>query len=151
VPVPEVFEATPRKRRAGLAAVAIGLLAVIGGSVAVWNRKPAATAPVPRPAPARASVVVNTPGRIAINAFPWANVTNIRNAATGAVVPAGAVVTPVALDVPAGRYEVTLANPAFQVPETRIVDVTPGAEVALNVQFADAADAPLPTFLGGSR
>ena len=151
VPVPEIVEAAPPKRRAGLAAVAIGLVAVVGGSIALWNRKPAVTAAVPAPAPARASVVVSTPGRIAINAFPWASVTNVRNVTTGAAVPIGAVVTPAAVEVPPGRYELTLSNPAFKLPETRTVDVTSGADVALNVQFVDAAGAPLPPFLGGSR
>ena len=90
-------------------------------------------------------------GRVAINAFPWANVASVRNLDTGQPVKLAApVVTPAPLDLPPGRYEVTLSHPRFPKPITRTVDVTPGADEVLSVQFSDPSSVSLPDFGGGS-
>jgi hypothetical protein len=89
---------------------------------------------------------------VAINAYPWGNITAIRNAATGEAVnlPAS-LVTPAPVELSPGRYEVTLANPAFRKPITKIVEISAGSDATLNVQFSDPAKAPLPEFLGASK
>ncbi|MEA2326823.1 MAG: eukaryotic-like serine/threonine-protein kinase, partial [Thermoanaerobaculia bacterium] len=91
--------------------------------------------------------VAAAPGRIALNAFPWAEVTSIRNVANGATVEMNApFVTPAPVDLAPGTYEITLSNPAFRSPITRKVDVKAGQEQLVNVAFADPATATLPQF-----
>jgi hypothetical protein len=95
--------------------------------------------------------VAAAPGRIALNAFPWAEVTSIRNVANGATVEMNApFVTPAPVDLAPGTYEITLSNPAFRSPITRRVDVKAGQEQLVNVAFADPATATLPQFGGGA-
>ncbi len=92
-------------------------------------------------------VVPVAQGRVAINAFPWANVTSVRNLENDQTVDIGAnVVTPAPLDLAPGRYEVTLANPNFPKPITRTVDVSSGGNVDLFVTFSDPASASVPDF-----
>jgi hypothetical protein len=109
--------------------------------------------PVPparsEPVKAAAVVPVGQPGRVAINAFPWANVTSVRNLDSGESVDIGTnVVTPAPLDLAPGRYEVTLANPGFVKPITRTVSVAPSGDVELYVTFSDPASASVPDFGG---
>ena len=54
--------------------------------------------------------------------------------------------TPAPVDLPPGRYEVTLSNPQFGQPVTRTVAITAGEEETLNVTFRDPASATLPDF-----
>ncbi|HEV7922892.1 MAG TPA: protein kinase [Thermoanaerobaculia bacterium] len=101
------------------------------------------------PPPRQTPTVVPT-GHLGINAFPWANVTSIRNVETRQQVPLGAgLVTPAPVDLAPGRYEVTLSNPSFGAPVTRTVEIRSGEEETLNVALADADRAALPS-LGGS-
>jgi serine/threonine protein kinase len=96
-------------------------------------------------------LVAVAPGRIALNAFPWGEVTSIRNVADGANVELKApFVTPAPLDLAPGTYEITLSNPAFGSPITRKVDVKAGEEQLINVAFADPATATLPQLGGGA-
>jgi serine/threonine-protein kinase len=91
------------------------------------------------------------PGRIALNAFPWAEVTSIRNVADGATLELKVpLVTPAPVDLAPGTYEITLSNPAFRSPITRRVDVKAGQEQLVNVAFADPATATLPQLAGGT-
>jgi serine/threonine-protein kinase len=95
--------------------------------------------------------VAAAPGRIALNAFPWAEVTSIRNVANGATVEMNApFVTPAPVDLAPGTYEITLSNPAFRSPITRRVEVKAGQEQLVNVAFTDPATATLPQFGGGA-
>ena len=106
----------------------------------------AATIPI---APQPSTAPIATPGRLGINAFPWAEVTSIRNLDNGESVDIGSsLVTPAPVDLAPGRYEVTLMNPRFAKTITRTVSIDAGAEATLNVQFSDASS--LPDF-GGSR
>jgi serine/threonine protein kinase len=123
-----------------LAIVVIAL--AIGGWF--YFQKPA---PVEKPAPAVATVPIVKPGRLGINAFPWANVTSIKNLDSGQnVALAGALITPTPVDLPPGRYEVTLANPQFETPITRTVALDAGEDETLNVTFRDPASADVPDF-----
>jgi eukaryotic-like serine/threonine-protein kinase len=130
--------------------VAAAILAVlVAGGWMLMRERPV---PSPRrsvPAPVTASVVVVpvVQGRVAVNAFPWANVTGVRNADSGVPVDIGAnITTPMPLDLPPGRYEVTLANPGYPRPITRTVDVPSGGNVDLHVSFSDPAKASVPDF-----
>jgi hypothetical protein len=95
--------------------------------------------------------VAAAPGRIALNAFPWGEVTSIRNVANGSTVEMKApFVTPAPVDLAPGTYEITLSNPAFRSPITRKVEVKAGQEQLVNVAFADPATATLPQLGGGT-
>lgn len=85
--------------------------------------------------------------RIAVNAFPWGQVTSIRNVKDGKLVAlASPVVTPAPLDLAPGRYEITFSNPAFQAPIRKMVDVAAGDQQLVTAQFSDPLKAALPRF-----
>ena len=86
------------------------------------------------------------PGRVAINAFPWGEITSIRNVASGKLETIQPTVTPAPLDLAPGRYEITLTNPAFGAPIVKVVDVRAGEEQLIQIQFADPESAKLPAF-----
>ena len=142
VPVP-----APRRSMTGV--IVIVLMIIAAGAIAAFLlRKPAPVA-TRKPEPAR--VVAVAPGRVALNAFPWAEVTSIRNVANGATIDLKApFVTPAPVDLAPGTYEITLSNPAFRSPITRTVDVKAGQEQLINVAFADPATATLPQLGGGT-
>jgi serine/threonine-protein kinase len=134
-------------------AIVVVLLALLGGAFMIFNRH--GKEPVrPQPQPvkqAAAAVVPTTRGRVAINAFPWAEVTSVRNADTGESVDIGtSLITPAPLDLAPGRYEITLRNPQFPKAITKTVDVRAEDDATVSVQFSDPANAPLPDF-GASR
>ena len=112
----------------------------------------AAAKTLPPPATAMAAAPVPIPaasGHLGINAFPWGEVTRIRNLTTGKIIALRSpLVTPVPLDLPAGRYEITLENPAFDAPIIKNVLVKPGEEQTITAEFTDANSAPLPRFEG---
>jgi serine/threonine protein kinase len=136
----------PAARRSPIVWIAIAGLAVIAALGVVWMRRPQPQPPKPRPV-----IAAVVPGRLEINAFPWGEVTSIRNVASGAVVSMKEpLVTPAPLDLPPGTYELTLSNPAFPTPMKRSVDVKAGGEQWVSVQFADPATATLPRFEGGA-
>jgi hypothetical protein len=91
-------------------------------------------------------------GRVALNAFPWGEVTSIRNVTSGSAVDLKVpVVTPTPVDLTPGTYEITLSNPSFRSPITRKIEVRAGEEQVVNVQFSDPATATLPSFEGTSQ
>jgi serine/threonine protein kinase len=159
VPSPPEPAAPERSSAKWLAPVAAALIAVIaGGWYLTRDDEPAAapaaeavqaaTIPLPTPAP---SVAAETPGHLAINAFPWATVASIRNLDNGESIDIGAkLVTPATVDVAPGRYEFTLTNPGHPRAITRTVTVANGEDAALTVHFVDPARAALPDF-GGAR
>jgi hypothetical protein len=142
----------PRQRRSPLVWIAVVLVVIIIGAVAMMllrDRVPVTQKPTP---PVTASVVVPVAqGRVALNAFPWGEVTSIRNVANGATVDLKApFVTPAPVDLAPGTYEITLSNPSFRSPITRKVEVKAGQEQVVNMQFADPATATLPELSGGA-
>ncbi len=154
----------PEPRRRSFAPVfAAMLLAIVAAGAGGWmyvrqgvaaeKPKPvvAAATVVPvaplKVAPVPPAAVAEMPGHLGVNAFPWANVTSIRNIDNGQSIEIGSdVVTPAPFDLPPGRYEVTLANPQFAQPITRTIAITAGADATLTVHFADPASAALPDF-----
>jgi len=143
----------PRGRSSkGLAIAALIVMLIAAGAWMVWKQpekvveKPAAAVPVQA---STVPAVPIAPGHLGINAFPWANVTAIRNVDNGESVEIRApLVTPAPVDLAPGRYEVTLANPDFAKTITRTVSITAGADETLNVHFADPESARLPDFGG---
>jgi serine/threonine-protein kinase len=123
---------------AALVAIAIGV-----GAVVFWPKTP--PPPKPQPAPvARA--------RLGINAFPWGEVTAIRNVGSGETVAMSApVVTPAPIDLAPGTYEITLTNPQYPQPLRRTVSLRPGEEQAINVTFVDPSSVSLPRFDGAAQ
>jgi len=110
----------------------------------------AATVPIAKPAApilAKQDVVF---GFVAINAFPWGEVTRIRNMTTGRN-DSIHVVTPDRVALQPGQYEITFSNPAFENPIVKIVKVKPGEDQIVTAEFTDANSAPLPRFEGPSQ
>ena len=110
----------------------------------------AATVPLVKaasPSPAKPDIVF---GFVAINAFPWGEVTRIRNLTTG---KDGSihVTTPDRVALQPGQYEITFSNPAFENPIVKKVKVKPGEDQIVTAEFADANSAPLPRFEGTSQ
>ena len=122
--------------------MAAALIAVITG-IALWQRRPA-------PQPAKPVVVARA--RLGINAFPWGEVTNIRNVDSGEAVALSApVVTPAPIDLAPGTYEITLTNPKYPQPLRKTVSLRPGEEQAINVTFVDPSSVSLPRFDGAAQ
>jgi serine/threonine-protein kinase len=160
-------QAKPRSRSGLLAAAAVVVVVlVLGGWMMARNKPPIdgglgqqpvqastvsiPTQPVGTPT-ATATVIAGKAGRLGINAFPWAQVTSIRNVESGQAVEIGSgVVTPAPVDLAPGRYEVTLTNPQFRQPIRRTVSIEAGVDETLTVHFRDPGSAALPDF-GVSR
>ncbi len=123
-------------RRSGIAVVAVLVIAVSVGAFALHRHVQ----------PRDAAVSDSAAGHLAINAYPWATVTSIRNLATRAAVELdGPLVTPAnAVNLAPGRYVVVLANPHFEERIERIVEIPQHGDAALNVEFVPAAHATHP-------
>ena len=126
-------------------------VAITAASISMTNRDGAAVrplrasvaAPMKTKGPAEAGLY-DVSGSLAINAFPWAEVREIRDIQRGERVNQAGLTTPVVVDLPAGRYEIVLSNPANGAAMTRLVEVRAGESSIVNVQFIDPASASLP-------
>jgi serine/threonine-protein kinase len=98
-----------------------------------------------------AAAAVPNAGHVAVNAFPWGEVTKIAGADGKPVAMESKLVTPAVIDLAPGRYDLTFSNPAFAAPITRSVEIRGGEEQTLAVQFADPKNAKLPAFDGAGR
>ncbi len=157
-PAPAPIPEPPARRSTALLPIAAVLAILAGGAGWMFLRaKPAPVTPAPAPVQAQTlplpaaqpAAPIAAPGRLGIHAFPWAEVTSIRNLDNGESVDIGSsLVTPAPVDLAPGRYEVTLMNPRYSRTITRTVSIAAGAEATLNVQFSEASS--LPDF-GGSR
>jgi len=128
-----------------IAIIAVIVLAIAIGAWVMTRPKTDVVVPPAKPPIAAA------PARLGINAFPWANVTTIRNVENGQNVElASPLVTPVPIDLAPGRYEVTLSNPNYSAPIKKVVSIEAGADQTLNVQFTDPATVTMPDF-GGTK
>ena len=124
---------------AAVVAIAIGV-----GAVVFWPKK---TPPPPKPQPAPVARAL-----LGINAFPWGEVTAIRNVGSGETVAmSGPVVTPAPIELAPGTYEITLTNPKYPQPLRRTVSLRPGEEQAINVTFVDPSSVSLPRFDGAAQ
>jgi serine/threonine protein kinase len=123
----------PEPPRRWLPVAAVVALLFLGGAAVLWTKLPAepavpekavATAsntmtpavaiPAADPIPPGSSVTVAAPvvvpGQLVINAFPWAQVTSVVNAAGVEQLSAGGE-TPLVLSLSPGTYKVSLSNP----------------------------------------
>ena len=149
-----VVPAPTRRRSSMVLWLAAATLAVAIGVIAVkmYDRRSIPEAKSSPTVVSQPTVVAAVPGRVALNAFPWGEVTSIRNVASGAPIELKApFVTPTPVDLAPGTYEITLSNPSFRSPITRKVEVKAGEEQLINVQFADPATATMPRFEGASQ
>ena len=129
---------------------AIALVLLIGGGFLMMNRH-AADPVASAPASTNMSVVAPQQGHLGINAFPWGEVTSIRNVDSGeAIELKSPIVTPAPLDLPPGNYEVTLSNPKSKTAVSRTVSVRAGETSQIHVPFDDPEQAALPSFGGKS-
>lgn len=134
---------TPKSRVPFLAIAAIVVLLLAAGAWIFTRPKPGG---VEKPADVPVAAA-----HLGINAFPWANVTSIRNLDNGQDIDMPSpLVTPAPIDLAPGRYAVTLSNPNFSAPITETISVNAGADQTLNVRFSDPASAALPDF-GGAK
>jgi serine/threonine protein kinase len=132
-----------------LVPVAIMVIAVAVAGWLLMNRNVPAPAPAPAAKTETATTVPAAAAHLGINAYPWANVTSIRNLDNGQNVELRApLVTPAPIELAPGRYEVTLSNPNYSAEITRTVAVEAGRDEMLNVQFSDPRNAKLPDFGG---
>jgi serine/threonine-protein kinase len=146
-------ESRPAARsRAPIFAVIGVLIALSIGAWMLFDRHGKEIAVTQEPhAKQTASIVPTTRGRVAINAFPWGEVTSVKNAETGESVDVGAkLITPTPLDLAPGRYEITLRNPQFAKAITKTVDVRADDDAVLDIHFTDPGSAPVPNF-GGAQ
>jgi serine/threonine-protein kinase len=128
-----------------IAAVA-AVVAVVAG-VLWWRQQ----TPPQKPAPPKPAPLAVVRARLGINAFPWGEVTNIRNVGSGEAIALPApLVTPAPIELAPGTYEITLKNPRFPQPLRKTVSLRPGDEQALNVSFVDPATVALPRFDGAA-
>ena len=150
-PTPEPTRDAPApgaRRSPFLAVAALLLVAIVIGGWVMLRKRPAPAVDV---VAQRDTAIPVAASHLAINAYPWANVTSIRNVDSGESIELTApLVTPAPVDLAPGRYEVTLTHPDFPQPITRTVEITAGREAILNVHFTDPAGASLPSF-GGRR
>ncbi|MGA7614126.1 MAG: serine/threonine-protein kinase [Thermoanaerobaculia bacterium] len=134
----------------GGAIAAVVLIAVVLAGMMIRHNTTAASMKEPAEA---ASIVAPTPVKrapLSINAFPWAEIESIREASSGKAIPLPEKpVTPAVIDLPPGRYEIVVRNPAAANDVTRTVEVTAGGG-AVTFQLTDPSRASLPDF-GGSR
>jgi serine/threonine-protein kinase len=144
-PTPSTPPPHPSRRMRWTAGALTAVVAAI--VAAMMTREPSPVASVPQVD--KASLIATTRGHVGINAYPWGEVTKIRNVDSGAMVKFDApLVTPAPLDLAPGKYEITLANPAFRDPITQTIDVRANEEANVIAQFSDPRRAKLPKLEG---
>lgn len=109
-----------------------------GGSVS--PSKEASKQPGPATSPSKSAPsqpVAGAAGYLSVDAIPWAEITAISDGATGKAVQipseaGGGPTTPIVIDLPAGRYEITLKHPDYPEMILRDVVVTSGQWTRVN-------------------
>jgi len=93
----------------------------------------APAAPAETPAGEQATPAAVAPGFLAVDVQPWAEVTRVRDTASGtdAELPADAT-TPVVLDLPPGTYDVTVKHPTLGETTLQGVTIASGETSQLN-------------------
>ncbi|MGK2858505.1 MAG: hypothetical protein ACSLFQ_14995, partial [Thermoanaerobaculia bacterium] len=134
----------------GAAALAI-VLVVVG--VLVSNRSERGPVPTETTAsvqqPAGGDVTVVAPARLGLHAYPWGELSSVKNLDSGqAVGLAESMVTPASLELPPGRYELTMNGPDG-TPLVMPVELTAGEVELVTFQFRKAVANEYPDFGGG--
>ncbi len=136
-PVDGAAAAAPRRTGLLFAALAAAAAVLGGGVLAVLLLQdrlfPASPPTLPEGAAAAAGGVTGTAGTLVIHAIPWAEVAEIRSAA-GELIPVPEPgVTPLAVQLPAGSYTVSLRNPLLGKHGSAQVEVQPGQTLRCQV------------------
>jgi len=142
--VPAVATVAPRRRpRAWYVVAVVMLIVAIGALIALRMRETkkdvvVVATPIPKPLAPVASTTVDVPppvtetGRLLINAFPWGQVTSVRNASGEERLTGGSTETPLLLSLPAGEYQVHVTNP--NSTRTVVLDATVSANALSRVE-----------------
>jgi hypothetical protein len=144
-------DAAPGRRRgAGLAVLSLAALLGLGAAI-VWLRNPSLP-PSPAPSPANVQPAPPSPtavpppasptGTLVVDAAPWGEVVEVRDA-TGRRHELGAGrYTPMALALPPGTYTVILRRPGVSEPRTAVATVRADGVETVSVVFhrVDAQD-----------
>jgi len=143
--VPAVATVAPRRRpRAWYVVAVVMLIVAIGALIALRMRETkkdvvVVATPIPKPvAPVASTTTVDVPppvtetGRLLINAFPWGQVTSVRNASGEERLTGGSAETPLLLSLPAGEYQVHVTNP--NSTRTVVLDATVSANALSRVE-----------------
>ncbi len=145
--VPSRPAPAPKPRsRMRMAAVASGVVvALIVASALISRSEPESSGP----GPVAAKPVAAVKGSVGVNAFPWAEVEIVDLGNGTKVETGGRLITPAWIDLPPGRYELTLRNPRVAKAETREVQIKPSSREMVMVQLMSPARAAYPDFGGG--
>ncbi len=80
-------------------------------------------------------------GILHLDAVPWARVETIVNESTGGAIPVAAdLTTPVSLEVPPGRYRISMVCGIHEQRKAVVVDVTAGGVTSINESFGEPRD-----------
>lgn len=95
------------------------------------------------------AVIANTiPGTLGINAFPWAEVTRITSVGGDANLIEAPLMTPFAISLPPGTYQIEARSPDTAVSIVQRIVVTEGESRVLMLQVQDSSNQDsLPGFL----
>ncbi|HYM60210.1 MAG TPA: protein kinase [Thermoanaerobaculia bacterium] len=147
-PVIDAPAPTPRNWKRLAALLIGGAILIAAAFVAIrviGNRE--GTQPLPSPSP----IPIAT-AHLGLNAFPWGEVTSIRNTDSGQHIEMKTpLVTPAPIDLAPGRYEITMRNPAFPRPVIQSIEVRAGDDRTITLTFTDPSQAALPRFDEGTR
>jgi len=130
---------TPRRKpRTWYLAAVVMLIVAIAAWIALRMREPKVVV-TPKPvAPVASTTTVDVPppaietGQLLINAFPWGQVTSVRNASGEERLTGGSAETPLLLSLPAGSYQVHVTNP--NSTRSVILDATVSANALSRVE-----------------
>jgi serine/threonine-protein kinase len=131
----------------------LAIVLVVVGVLMSQRKSPAPPPPVETTATAQAAtgteLTVVAPARLGLHAYPWGELAGVKNLASGqSVTLAEKLVTPASLELPPGRYELTMHGPDGK-PVTQSVELTPGEAELVTFQFRKAAADEYPDFGGG--
>ncbi|MBI2214303.1 MAG: serine/threonine protein kinase [Acidobacteria bacterium] len=153
-PAADEDAAKPSKPYVWIVAAAIVIVLVVVG-VLVSRRDTT----VPTPATETTATAEATPGgeltvvapaRIGLHAYPWGELSGVKNLSSGENVElAEKLVTPASLELPPGKYELTMKGPDGK-PLVQSLELTAGEVELVTFQFRKAAVDEYPDF-GGKR
>ncbi len=89
-------------------------------------------------------------GELALNAFPWGEVTEIREIHSGKTVPATGTVTPVTLQLSPGTYRIVVRHPTFG-EKVETVSIRAGGTQTMNLQLMSGDRSIVPSFVDVRR
>jgi serine/threonine-protein kinase len=131
----------------------LAIVLVVVGVLMSQRKSPAPPPPVETTATAQAAtgteLTVVAPARLGLHAYPWGELAGVKNLANGqSVTLAEKLVTPASLELPPGRYELTMHGPDGK-PVTQSVELTAGEAELVTFQFRKASPDEYPDFGGG--